>query len=84
MPYDQAAEKFDDELQEKFGRWFCRKCADKRKQAQGFERHSQGYYAGTYCDACWKDDGRNHDRPFDSADAGESLDGEHYDYHDDY
>ena len=38
------------------------------------ERYSLGYYAGMYCDACWKVHGLNHDddgATFDPADAGE-------------
>lgn len=61
------------------GRYFCRKCASEHgsESVPANERYSMGIYAGMYCDACWDKDGRNHDRPFDPLDAGES-------YEDDY
>ena len=57
----------------KFGRYFCRRCIEANKIRQADERYSMDVYAGMYCDACWKADGRNHDRQFDPADAGEAF-----------
>jgi hypothetical protein len=59
--------------QARFGRYFCRRCAEGEVVREGRERCSMTVYAGTYCDACWAADGRNHDRQFDRDDAGESL-----------
>lgn len=61
-----------------FGRYFCRRCADNGFGSAGEERYSMGVYAGVYCDACWKPDGRNHDRSFDPMDAGEHYDEDDY------
>jgi len=59
--------------EELFGRYYCRRCADKSRWKEAGERFSMGIYAGMYCDACWREDGRNHDRAFDPDDAGESY-----------
>ena len=61
------------------GRYFCRSCAGETgdESVPANERFSMGIYAGMYCDKCWAKDGRNHNRAFDPADAGES-------YEDDY
>jgi hypothetical protein len=67
-----------EEAWEKFGRWFCRRCADNGLGAAGEERFSMGVYAGVYCDPCWAADGRNHDRKFDPMDAGEHMEPEEY------
>lgn len=58
---------------EEHGRYYCRRCADRGVVCDASERYSMGAYAGMLCDACWRDDGRNHDRAFDQDDAGESL-----------
>lgn len=45
------------------------------------ERHSFGYYAGRYCDQCWKNSGfrdaNDDSAEFSELDAGESLHGEY-------
>lgn len=41
---------FDDKVQEEFGRYYCRRCADKRIAEGACERYSMGVYAGMYCD----------------------------------
>ena len=56
-----------------FGRYYCRRCADKAVVAAGDSRYSMGVYAGMLCDTCWEADGRNHDRTFDPMDAGENY-----------
>lgn len=55
------------------GRFYCRACADRNVVVAAWERNSMGFYAGMYCDPCWNVDGRNHDRRFDPADAGETM-----------
>ena len=65
-----------DEGRAEHGRYYCRRCADGGAVVQAFERHSMGCYAGMLCDACWRLDGKNHDRHFDPADAGETLEPE--------
>ncbi len=67
-----------EEAEKEFGRYFCRRCAAQGIGEQASERFSMGIYAGMYCDACWKEDGRNHDRKFDPMDAGEHYDEEDY------
>lgn len=67
-----------DKLKERYGRYFCRKCADQGIGQPAEERHSMGVYAGMYCDECWSKDGRNHDRQFDPLDAGEHYSTEDY------
>ena len=62
-----------DQAEETYGRYFCRRCADKNMGVPADERFSMGVYAGMYCDSCWRVDGRNHDRQFDPMDAGESY-----------
>jgi late competence protein required for DNA uptake (superfamily II DNA/RNA helicase) len=62
-----------DEARATFGRYFCRRCADKNEWKEACERFSMGIYAGMYCGACWAEDGRNHNRAFDPDDAGESY-----------
>jgi hypothetical protein len=59
-------------------KYICHKCADEGRgeKVPAQERYSMGIYAGMYCDDDWKKDGRNHDRPFDPADAGERMDPE--------
>jgi hypothetical protein len=69
---------FDEKLLDEFGRYFCRRCADKRIARGASERYSMGVYAGILCDACWAEDGRNHDRAFDPMDAGEAYSEEDY------
>lgn len=71
--YTEEHRTFDTKLEAEHGRYFCRRCADRRISAPAEERYSMQVYAGMLCDACWKVDGRNHDRPFDPMDAGESL-----------
>ena len=61
---------------ELFGRYFCRRCADKGVWTEARERFSMGIYAGMYCGSCWEVDGRNHNRTFDPLDAGESYEDE--------
>lgn len=61
-----------------YGRYYCRRCADKDQWEPANERFSMGVYAGMYCDECWEADGRNHGRAFDPMDAGESYDEEGY------
>lgn len=61
-----------------WGRFYCRRCADRNVWREASERRSMGVYAGMYCGICWKSDGRNHDRQFDPADAGESYGPEDY------
>jgi hypothetical protein len=57
-----------------FGRrGFCVRCADSNIGTAGSDRYSMGVYAGRYCEPCWEQDGRNHDRPFDPMDAGEAF-----------
>jgi len=56
-----------------YGRYYCRHCADTNQWVQATECFSMGIYAGMYCGPCWDKDGRNHDRPFDPMDAGESY-----------
>lgn len=58
---------------DRHGRYFCRKCIDSSFIAPADERYSMQVYAGMYCDACWENDGRNHDREFDPDDAGERM-----------
>ena len=58
------------------GRHYCRRCASHHEVVDAQERYSMGVYAGMYCGPCWSADGRNHDRPFDPMDAGESMDPE--------
>lgn len=70
----QAAIDFDDRARAEFGRYFCRRCAEQERLRAACERFSMGCYAGMYCDECWAEDGRNHDRQFDEADAGEHYD----------
>ena len=60
------------------GRYFCRRCAERNIIRAADERYSMGIYAGMYCDTCWKDDGRNHNRQFDPMDAGEAYEAEDY------
>lgn len=67
-----------DQAEKEFGRFFCRRCADKNMGVPADERYSMDVYAGMYCDACWKDDGRNHDRQFDPMDAGEHYSEDDY------
>ena len=61
------------EAQGRFGRYYCRCCADKNMGVEASERFSMGIYAGMLCDSCWETDGRNHTRQFDPMDAGESY-----------
>lgn len=61
-----------------FGRYFCRRCADRNEGHAAEERFSMGVYAGMLCDPCWDADGRNHDRAFDPGDAGEVMEPEDY------
>ena len=77
MATNDEAFAFDDKLQAEYGRYYCRRCADRRIARDASERYSMGVYAGMLCDACWKDDGRNHDRQFDPMDAGERMDEEY-------
>ena len=56
-----------------YGRYYCRRCACDDKWKPASECFSMGIYAGMYCGPCWAADGRNHDRPFDPMDAGESY-----------
>lgn len=67
-----------EEAERQFGRYFCRRCADKSMGVFGTPCYSMGVYAGTYCDGCWAEDGRNHDRPFDPMDAGEHYSEDDY------
>ena len=62
------------------GRYFCHRCADRigNESVPGTERYSMQIYAGTYCDTCWGQDGRNHDRQFDPMDAGGHYSEEDY------
>jgi hypothetical protein len=69
---------FDDKVEAEFGRYYCRRCADRRIAKGAEERYSMGVYAGMLCDACWDADGRNHDRAFDPLDAGEHYGEEDY------
>lgn len=66
------------EIDTSLGRYFCRRCADLKDCAHvpAEERYSMGLYAGMLCDACWAEDGKNHDRPFDPLDAGERYEEE--------
>lgn len=75
---DSQLWELEDKARAEHGRYFCRRCIDDGRITDAYERYSMSVYAGMLCDACWADDGRNHDRPFDPADAGESLDGEEY------
>ena len=74
---DDACQKSDsgsmsvEDARRLFGRYYCRRCADKDIGRSADERHSMGIYAGMYCVGCWAEDGRNHDRSFDPMDAGE-------------
>lgn len=61
-----------------YGRYFCRRCANEGMGQSASERYSMQVYAGMYCDNCWKEDGRNHDRRFDPMDAGEHYSEEDY------
>ena len=63
---------------EALGRYYCRRCADSNVTTPAVERFSMGVYAGMYCDTCWAEDGRNHDRQFDPMDAGEAYGEEDY------
>lgn len=67
-----------EQAEAQYGRFFCRRCADRNVGTWGSPRYSMGIYAGTYCDDCWAEDGRNHDRSFDPLDAGEHYEAEDY------
>ena len=56
-----------------YGRYYCRRCACDDKWKPASECFSMGIYAGMYCGPCLAADGRNHDRPFDPMDAGETY-----------
>ncbi len=65
----------------------CQHCIEERA-ARGLlprwadQQYSFGYYAGRYCEPCWKESGyrdaNDADAEFSEADAGESLHGEDY------
>ena len=63
-------------------RWVCNRCIEREDINYRFadERYSFGYYAGKYCDECWKESGyrdaTDPDAEFSEMDAGESLHGE--------
>jgi hypothetical protein len=61
-----------------YGRYYCRRCVDNGLVRPADERYSMQCYAGMLCDDCWDADGRNHDRAFDAADAGEAFDESDY------
>lgn len=62
-----------DDANKKYGRYFCRRCAEQDVGREAEERYSMFVFAGMLCDECWKNDSLNHDRPFDPMDAGESY-----------
>lgn len=70
--------ELEDKAFAEFGRYYCRQCIDRGKIVQAFERYSMQVYAGMLCDDCWSTDGRNHDREFDPADAGEHFSEDDY------
>lgn len=65
-----------EQAEAEYGRYFCRRCADKGVGRPADEQFSMGVYAGMYCDKCWAEDGRNHERDFDPAYAGERMEEE--------
>ena len=67
---------FDDKLIEEFGRYYCRRCADRRIARGAEERFSLGVYAGMYCEACWDKSGYRQEgkEGYDYLDAGEYYD----------
>ena len=69
---------FSRRCDEEYGRYYCRRCADRDVMRGACEHYSMGAYAGMLCERCWSDDGRNHDRPFDPMDAGEHFGEEDY------
>lgn len=65
-----------DEAQERYGKYFCRRCLERGAVEEGWTRRSFGVYAATVCDACWASHELNHDddgKTFDPLDAGESM-----------
>jgi hypothetical protein len=75
---DEEFFKLEDKARKEHGRYYCRRCIDRRIISPANEQFSMGCYAGMLCESCWENDGRNHDRDFDPMDAGESYSEDDY------
>jgi hypothetical protein len=71
---DDSLIALEKKARESHGRYYCRLCIHRGKIEGAMERYCMGIYATLCCAACWKTHSLNHDRAFDPADAGESMD----------
>lgn len=84
-PYQIDEDTFSDGVNTFDERDLCQHCREAcEKDGKPFQwadpQYSFGYYAGKYCESCWKKSGyrdaNDPDAEFDESYAGESLHGE--------